>query len=212
MSSQATTPRRKSLIPVAPRLRSERPRTYPITVAMFDKMIAAGVFPPNNRIILWNGRLLEKMTKNPPHVYAQNEIVEALRTLTPPGWFVEQDQPVTLGDKNVPEPDLKIVRGNRKDFKGRRPQASDVSLVVEVSNSSLPLDTRSTLKNYAGAKIPTYWVVNIPDGRIEVYTDPTGPDRSPAYRVRRDYGIDDEIPVILDGREVGKIAVKDVLP
>jgi len=191
---------------------SGRPRVYPISVAMFDRMIEAGVFPPKNRIFLWNGRLVEKMTKNPPHVYSQNQIVEFFRTLTPQGWFVEQDQPVTLGDKSVPEPDLKVVRGNREDFRKKRPLASDISLVAEVSDTSLPLDTRRVLENYARANIPVYWVVNIPDARIEVYSDPTGPDRWPAYRSRRDYGPDAEVPVILDGREVGKVAVKDVLP
>ena len=212
MSSHTTTQQAKSITPIVPRLKSERLRAYPISVAMFDKMIEAGVFPPKNRIFLWNGRLVEKMTKNPPHVFAQNEIVEALRTLTPPGWFVEQDQPVTLGERSVPEPDVKVVRGNRADFRSKRPQSSDVSLAVEVSDSSLPLDTRSVLQNYARAGIPVYWVVNIPDARIEVYSDPTGPDRRPAYRSRRDYGLEEEAPVILDGLEVGKIAVKNVMP
>ena len=188
------------------------PRPYPITVEMFDKMIAAGVFPPKNKVFLWNGRLVEKMGKNPPHVFAQNRAVEMLRMITPAGWFVEQDQPVTLGDKSVPEPDVKVVRGDQTDFRRIRPDSADISLAVEVSDSSLPFDTRNVLQNYARAKIPVYWVVNIPDSRIEVYNDPTGPDRLPAYRSRRDYGLNDEVPVTLDGIEVGKITVKDVLP
>jgi len=179
---------------------------------MFDRMIEAGVFPPKNRIFLWNGRLVEKMTKNPPHVFAQNRLVRFFQSFALQGWFVEQNQPVTLGEKSVPEPDLKVVRGTDEGFRKKRPQASDISLVVEVSDSSLPLDTRRVLENYARANIPVYWVVNIPDARIEVYSDPTGPDRWPAYRSRRDYGPDAEVPVILDGREVGKVAVKDVLP
>ncbi len=212
MSSHTTTPQAKSIAPVVPRLKSERPQAYPISVAMFDKMIAAGVFPPKNRIFLWNGRLVEKMTKNPPHVFAQNRLVKFFQSFALQGWFVEQDQPVTLGEKSVPEPDLKVVRGSDEDFRKKRPEASDISLAVEVSDSSLPLDTRSVLRKYARAGIPVYWVVNIPDARIEVYSDPTGPDRRPAYRSRRDYGLEEEAPVILDGREVGKIAVKNVMP
>jgi len=192
--------------------KSEAARTYAITVEMFDKMIAAGVFPPNNRIFLWNGRLVEKMTKNPPHVFAQNRLNKFFQALALKDWFVEQDQPVTLGDKSVPEPDLKVVRGSDEEFRNKRPKASDVSLAIEVSDSSLPIDTQSVLRKYAREKIPVYWIVNIPDSRIEVYSDPTGPDRHPAYRVRRDYSLGEEVPVVLDGREVGKIAVKDVMP
>ena len=195
----------------APQTKKRR-RPYLLDVTTYERMIKAGVFPPKNRIFLWNGRLLEKTTKNNPHIYAQERIVELVRAALPPGWFTEQDQPLILGEKSLPEPDLKVVKGARKDFLNQRPQASDISLVVEVSDSSLPLDTRSVLQNYARAKIPVYWIVNIPDARIEVYSDPTGPDRKPAYRSRRDYGLEEEVPVILDGLEAGKVAVKDVMP
>ncbi len=199
-------------VQIAPQPPKERWRPYRIDVAMFEKMLEAGVFPSKNRIFLWNGRLFEKMTKNNPHIYAQEQIADLIRAMIPPGWITEQDQPFILSEKGRPEPDLKVAKGTRKDFLSKRPQPSDIALVVEVSDSSLPLDTRGVLQNYARAKIPVYWIVNIPDARIEVYSDPTGPDRKPAYRLRRDYGLEEEVPVILDGLEVGKVAVKDVMP
>jgi Putative restriction endonuclease len=199
-------------VQTAPQPPKSRWRPYRIDVAMFDRMIAAGLLPPKNRIFLWNGRLVEKMTKHPPHVFAQNRMVTCFRSFPLQGWFIEQDQPVTLGERSVPEPELKVVRGADEDFRKKRPQSSDIALVVEVSDSSLSLDTRSVLQNYARANIPVYWIVNIPDTRIEVYSDPTGPDRKPAYRSRRDYALEEEVPVILDGQEVGKVAVKDVMP
>jgi hypothetical protein len=57
-----------------------------------------------------------------------------------------------------------------------------------------------------------YWIVNIPEALVEVYTDPSGPAEAPAYRQRRDYHADDRVPLVLDGNEVGQIRVGDLLP
>ena len=42
--------------------------------------------------------------------------------------------------------------------------------------------------------------------------DPTGPDPAPCYRQRRDYGESETVPLVLEGREVAHIPVRDVLP
>ena len=43
---------------------------------------------------------------------------------------------------------------------------------------------------------------------VEVYTDP-GPQ---GYRVVRIFAERRSVPVVIDGREVGRIAVEDILP
>ena len=47
---------------------------------------------------------------------------------------------------------------------------------------------------------------------IEVYTDPTGPDVQSHYRQRQDYGLEESVPLVLDGREIDRIPVRDLLP
>jgi hypothetical protein len=80
-----------------------------------------------------------------------------------------------------------------------------------VSDSSLPEDQTTKLEMYAAAKVAVYWVVNLVDRRVEVYTQPKG-GKNPAYRQRTDYGPDDEVPVVVGGKELGRIAVKELLP
>ena len=63
-----------------------------------------------------------------------------------------------------------------------------------------------------GDGVLVYWVVNLRDSRLEIYGDPTGPSDAPGYRECREYGPDDEVPVVLDGREVGRVSVKEILP
>ncbi|MFO7907182.1 MAG: hypothetical protein R6U98_31300, partial [Pirellulaceae bacterium] len=65
---------------------------------------------------------------------------------------------------------------------------------------------------YGNAEIPSYWVVNLMDRRIEMYTDPTGPDPNPGYRRRQDHDPSAAVPFVIDGREIARINVSDLLP
>ena len=57
-------------------------------------------------------------------------------------------------------------------------------LVVEVADASLPEDRTRKKTIYARASIPFYWIVNLPDRVIEVYSNPTGPTHLPDYQTR----------------------------
>ncbi len=83
---------------------------------------------------------------------------------------------------------------------------------VVVSDSSLRRDQGFKKAIYAKAGIAVYWIVNLIDRRVEVYTDPTGPAAQPDYRVRHDAGEADQVPVVIEGREVARIAVRELLP
>jgi hypothetical protein len=47
---------------------------------------------------------------------------------------------------------------------------------------------------------------------MSVIAQPTSASGRPDYRQRQEYGPDDEIPVVLDGIEVGRLLVRDLLP
>jgi Uma2 family endonuclease len=189
-------------------------RPIRITIDLYERMAASGVFGDRSSVFLWKGQLVEKVSvmKGRPHVFAVNRLGRNLGRLLPEGYFVEQDQPIALGGESAPEPDLKVVRGLDADYLQKMPAARDVPLVIEVSDSSLAADLGEMREAYAREAIPIYWIVNLRHHRIEVYTEPTGPIETPAYRTRRDFGPDEDVPVVLDGVEVGRIAVRVVLP
>jgi Uma2 family endonuclease len=99
------------------------------------------------------------------------------------------------------------VRGTIRDFSRRAPGPGDVGLVVEVSDTSLAQD-RKMAEIYSASGIPFYWIVNLADRKIEVHCDP-GPA---GYRSRTDYLAGRNVPVVIDGVEIGRIAVVDILP
>ncbi len=190
-----------------------RCRLYRLNVDQYHRIAEAGIIPSKAPVMLLEGLLVTKMTKNQPHLVATELVQGALTRAVPPGWFVSMGNPVTIrDDASEPEPDAKVVRGEPRDYNGRRVEPGDVALIVEVSDSSLADDQGIMKRIYARAGVPTYWIVNIPAGRLEVYTEPTGPDQNPDYRRREELGPDGVATLRLDGQEVARIAVRDLLP
>ncbi len=64
---------------------------------------------------------------------------------------------------------------------------------------------------YAKASIPVYWIVNLIDRRVDVYSDPTGATERADYRLRKDFSEVDQVPLVIEGREVAQILVRDLL-
>lgn len=183
-------------------------RPYRLSFEQYYHMIDAGILGPGDRVELWEGWLFEKMAKNEPHIIASGELFRAFLRLIPEGWHPRHESPINLDGDRAPEPDLAIVRGRPRDYPRRPPASRDVALVVEVSDTTLSKDLGRMLAAYAGQMIPVYWVVNLVAGRIEVHSDPDGT----TYRHGQSFGPEDEVPVVLDGREVGRVAVRDILP
>ena len=64
---------------------------------------------------------------------------------------------------------MSIVRGEPGDYSVRHPTGADTALVVEVADTRLEFD-REKSRIYAEAGVPFYWIVNLPDSVLEVYS------------------------------------------
>jgi Uma2 family endonuclease len=185
---------------------------YRLSVSQFLAMIDAGIFPHDAHVELLGGVLVQMMTKGDPHDSTLDSIAEELRRLTPAGWILREDKSLQLGPRSRPEPDVAIVRGPRKQYGRRTPHARETALVIEVAESSYAYDRGEKWRAYAAARIPIYWIVNLEKEQIEVFTNPMGRGKSASYRELTLFGVDDEVPLFIEGHEVGRISVKDILP
>ncbi len=80
-------------------------------------------------------------------------------------------------------------------------------MIVEVADSSLAQD-RAMVAVYGRSGIPIYWILNLVDRQVEVYSCPQ-PD---GCATRTDYQSGQHVPVVLDGTVFGQIAVDNLLP
>lgn len=173
----------------------------------YHEMIGKGILTEDDPVELLEGILVTKMPKNPPHSLATHLLREALARLFSLGWCVNTQEPITLADSE-PEPDVAVIKGSPRQYASRHPGAEETALVVEVADSSLSRDRGLKKRIYARAGIPVYWIVNLAERKIEIYSQPSETD----YQQRQDFESDAEIPVTIEGREFGRIAVSDLLP
>jgi Uma2 family endonuclease len=185
---------------------------YRLTVRQFLKMIDADVFRDEDHVELLGGILVDKMKKYPPHNFGVRKLAALLRVLLPAGWFVDEEKPIQLSRWSRPEPDIAVIRGRLDDYSERDPTAAEVAIVAEVADSSYPKDRGMKSRKYAASKVPVYWIVNLPQRQVEVSSAPSGLGRAAAYQDVKIYGADDEVPLILEGQELGGLRVRDVLP
>jgi len=193
---------------VSPGATASRPPHYRFTVAQFDQLLRDGTIGPQERVELIDGLVVSKMPENPPHIAVGKLLQDALRAVLPPGWHVSKEDDVVITDYDRPQPDLAVVRGAARDYLNRYATPADIGLGVEISDSTLASDRSVKMPRYAAARIPIDWIVNLVDGHVEVYTDPAGDSYNHCEIFKRG----DEIPVVIDGKPVGQIAVSEILP
>jgi len=205
VSTQPNTPnfRQTLAVPTEP--------IWRFSVAQYHQMIRLGILTEDDPVELLEGWIIHKMPKNPPHRAATKLTRNALEEIVPEGWYVDAQEPITLLDSE-PEPDVVVVRGNTRDYLDRHPGSQDLALVVEIADSTLERDRSSKKRLYARAGIPVYWIVNLPEQKLEVYTEPIDLSQEPTYQQRQDYSLSDEVSVAIEGREVGRLTVQDLLP
>lgn len=199
-----------TIAPTRPKTSSSgAPPLHRITVDEYERIIASGALEDPSRVELIDGYMVDKMAKKPGHSFSATATHQALGARLPAGWLARKEEPVRIPAYDEPEPDISIIRGVNADYRSRVPDPVDVALLVEVSDWTLGTDRSVKLVAYARDGIPVYWIVNLVDRQVEVYTRPVKAGR---YRSRKDYKPGQHIPVVIAGQQLPPIAVDDILP
>ena len=181
------------------------------SVEEYHRLTATGLLTENDNVELLEGYVVQKAARNPPHDGTLHRVFKQLAKLLPAGWDLRVQSAVTLVDSE-PEPGIAGVREDADGYTTRHPGAADIGLIIEVSDSTLPGDRADKGRIYARAGIACYWIVNLVDRQVEVYTLPSGPSVSPRYAQRQDHRAGDVIALELEGRAISTIHVHDILP
>jgi len=183
---------------------------YRMTPRQFRKAIDAGIFGERHVELL--GGIPFIMSENPPHILASIRLYAALSALVAdPRWVVNKEHRLELGQW-LPLADGVVLKGPDSIYGTRLAEADDVALLVEIADTSYAKDSGPKLRRYASFRIPVYWIVDLNRRVVEVRTQPFGKGKQAGYARCDVYQEYDQVPVVLNGREVGQIAVADLLP
>jgi Uma2 family endonuclease len=184
---------------------------FRLSVEQYHEMIRKGILTDDDKVELLEGLLIPKMSKNPASRVANELAAEALRAVIPAGWYVTSQEPMTTSTSE-PEPDVSVVEGRPRDYINGHPGPENLALVVEISDSSISRDRGIKCQAYALAGVSIYWILDIAERRVEVRTNPSASAGQAEYATIHHYCENEMIPVSIRDKEVGRIAVRDMLP
>ena len=144
------------------------------TVDDYYKMAEVGILDWDERLELLNGEIIEMSPIGSRHARLVDLFAWLFITMLGTRAWVRIQNPLRLNGSTEPEPDIMLLRWRDDEYDFDLPTPQDVFLLIEVSDSTLDKDRNEKLPMYAQAGIPESWIVNIPGGVVEVYTDPIG--------------------------------------
>jgi Uma2 family endonuclease len=154
---------------------SERPPRFKFSREAYQQMAQLGLFE-GKRVELIEGEVIEMPPSTPEHFETSDTLDEILESYFGKCYWVRFQGDLALGESQ-PTPDIAVVQGDKRAYKGRHP--NHALLVVEVAHTSLHYDRTDKLSLYAKAGIPEYWIVNLQDRQLEVYREPVPREEMP---------------------------------
>ena len=143
------------------------------TVEEYHRMAEAGIFAPDERVELLEGKILCKSAKSTAHRSTTGRIDYLLKKRLEKIALICVQDPVKLNDRSEPEPDLSVVKIDPLDYADHHPTPSEVYLIIEVADSSLKFDCEIKAKTYSLAGIKDYWVLDVVKRELYIFRNPT---------------------------------------
>jgi Uma2 family endonuclease len=149
------------------------PERMRISAERYQKMIATGVLGKYDRVELVEGDILETPPIGWPHSAVTAHLTKLFVLGAGDAAVVSPGGSMVLGDFSQPQPDLMLLKFRKDFYSGQFPTASDVLLIVEISDCSLAFDQSTKRALYARYGAGEYWVVDVRGHRLHVYWEPT---------------------------------------
>ena len=185
------------------------PRLLLWTKDEYYKMAEIGFFD-GKRVELIGGKVLEMTPMLSGHATATMLVSEALRVVFSERHFLRVQLPLSVSEISDPEPDVAVIEGTIRDYRDAHPTSA--ALVVEVADSSLDYDLSDKASLYASAGVADYWVVNLPQRRLEVFRSPILDTSQPfgySYASRTIFSENEQVQPLA---AAGTIQIADLLP
>lgn len=194
----------------------------PLTLEQYHGMIEQGIVGEDDPVELINGYLVLKdqgrgpgTGHGPTHAGITDRVQKVMIAALGAGWAVRCQLPITLGNSVLglgrePEPDLAVAKGTADDYFDHHPGPKELLLVAEVADTSLDYDRTVKANLYASANIATYWIINLADRELIVFSSPNA--KQDRYRTTRTYGDTEGVTLKRRGSTPVTLAVRDLLP
>ena len=145
------------------------------TVKECRALVEQGLIAPG-KFGLIEGGIVPKTGRSRLHILVLHKMLFLLAGIFGPDAIQAQAQ-IGIGERdadNDPEPDVAVLVGTLSDYIEREPDpATEVRLLIEVSDTTLCGDTVRKAALYARHGLPDYWVVSLANRVLIVHRQPS---------------------------------------
>ena len=172
------------------------------TVEEFNRMADLGLLQPGERVELIEGEIVEMAPIGSRHAGMVNILLGLFSRAAANLAVVSVQNPLIVGDRSVPQPDLALLKPRADSYMRSHPTAADVLLVVEVADTTLDFDVGTKVPLYA--RVPEVWVIDLQEQAVRVYREPSASGYKSSFTAARDESV---APLALPEVRVGLSAL-----
>lgn len=145
-----------------------------LTVDEYYRMAEAGVLAPDARVELIEGEIVDMPPTKSLHAGTLSRLTALLQQCVGNRAQVRCQLPLRLGARSEPEPDLLLVKPRPDFYTSAHPTASDVLLLIEVSDTTSRYDREIKLPLYARHGVAEVWIVDLEHRMLRFFREPSG--------------------------------------
>ncbi|MFO1428732.1 MAG: Uma2 family endonuclease [Candidatus Competibacteraceae bacterium] len=142
------------------------------TVAEYHKMAEVGLLNEDTRVELIEGDIIEMAPIGSGHGGKVKRFIRLFSRLLGDTAIVAAQDPVVLGKRSEPQPDITILRWRDDFYESAHPGPEDILLVIEVADTTARYDHKIKVPLYARHGIPEVWLLDLKKRVLEIYRNP----------------------------------------
>jgi len=139
-----------------------------LTIDEYHRLGEAGILHPNDRIELIDGLLVQMAPIGPEHQFIVEKLNDTFSKQKKGRFKVGPGRPIPIPDFNEPQPDMVLLKTDA-GTRTRHASPQELYLVIEVSDTTVRYDSGKKLLAYENARIPEYWIVDVPAKVVSVF-------------------------------------------
>jgi Uma2 family endonuclease len=149
-------------------------RRHLLTVDEYYRMAEVGLLVPKARVELIEGEIIDMAPIGTRHGSAVKRLNHLLTAALGDSVIVAVQDSLRLSNRSEPQPDLMVLKARADFYREAHPNADDVLLLIEVSDTTARYDRGVKLNLYARHGVCEVWIVDLDNGLMRTYRNPRG--------------------------------------
>jgi Uma2 family endonuclease len=150
----------------------EWPRRHRITADEYHRMAEEGILPPDARVELIEGEIIDMPPIGCLHATVVDELARLFVHVVGKRAIVRVRGAVRLSDRTEPQPDLALLKPQREKYRKNHPAGPEIFLIIEVSDTTFRFDRDTKMELYARYGGPEAWIVDVKSKRLHFFRSP----------------------------------------